>query len=74
MQQHVESDEPEPVAAPILPESTRPTLGRDDPSMDGRIDTMTEEALLRGLKEQRPEEPSEAFTVAGRQRHGGGHD
>jgi hypothetical protein len=61
---------------PLLRRSfhTRPTLGRDDPSIDGRIDTMTEEALLRGLKERRPEEPSEAFTVVGRQRHGGGHD
>jgi len=58
MQSHVEIDEPEAVAAPVLPDALRPMLGRDDPSVDAKIDTMTEEALLRGLQQQMPEEPS----------------
>jgi DNA-directed RNA polymerase subunit omega len=58
IQKHVEIDEPEAVAAPILPEALRPMLGRDDPTIDANIDTMTEEALLRGLQQQTPEEPS----------------
>jgi DNA-directed RNA polymerase subunit omega len=58
MQKHVEIDEPEAVAAPVLPVALRPMLGRDDPSVDAKIDTMTEEALLRGLQQQRPEEYS----------------
>ena len=33
-------------------------LGRDDPSIDGTVDTMTEEALLRGLQQLTPEETS----------------
>jgi hypothetical protein len=36
----------------------RPMLGSDDQSVDVNIDTMTEEALLRGLQQQIPEEPS----------------
>src|SRR4051812_27994922 len=31
IQKQVEVDEPEAVAAPLLPQSLRPTLGRDDP-------------------------------------------
>jgi len=58
MQRHVEIDEPEAVAAPILPDASRPMLGRNDPSFDVKIDTMTEEALLRGLQQQMPEESS----------------
>ena len=58
IQKHVEVDEPEAVAAPMLPDALRPMLGRDDPSLDAVIDTMTEEALLRGLQQQMPEEPS----------------
>ena len=58
MQKHVEIDEPEAVAAPVLPDILRPMLGRDDPSLDAKLDTMTEEALLRGLQQQMPEEPS----------------
>jgi DNA-directed RNA polymerase subunit omega len=58
MQQNVEVDEPEAVAAPLLPLSSRPILGPDDRSMDATIDTISEEALLRGLKSQMPEEPS----------------
>jgi DNA-directed RNA polymerase subunit omega len=58
IQKHVEIDEAETVAAPMLPDSLRPTLGRDDQSLDGKIDTMTEEALLRGLQQLMPEEMS----------------
>jgi DNA-directed RNA polymerase subunit omega len=58
IQKQVELDEPEAVAAPMLPDALRPMLGRDDPSLDAVIDTMSEEALLRGLQQQMPEEPS----------------
>ena len=58
IQKQVELDEPEAVAAPVLPREARPTLGRDDPTIDATVDTMTEEALLRGLESLRPEEPS----------------
>jgi DNA-directed RNA polymerase subunit omega len=58
IQKQVEIDEPEVLAAPMLPEGLRPVLGRDDPSLDANIDAMTEEALLRGLQQLTPEEPS----------------
>jgi DNA-directed RNA polymerase subunit omega len=58
MQENVEVDEPEVAAAPLLPATLRPRLGRDDPSIDTKIDTMTEEALLRAMKSLLPEEPS----------------
>jgi len=58
IQEQVEIDEPEAVAAPMLPHASRPTLGRDDRIQDAAIDTMTEEALLRGLESLTPEEPS----------------
>lgn len=58
IQKQVEIDEPEAVAAPMLPQASRPTLGRDDPTMDAVIDTMTEDELLRGLEKLSPEEPS----------------
>jgi len=58
IQKQVEIDEPEAVAAPVLPQALRPMLGRDDPSIDAKIDTMSEEALLRALEQQVPEEPS----------------
>jgi DNA-directed RNA polymerase subunit omega len=60
MQENVEIDEPESAAAPMLPsDHLQPTLGRDDPSIDTRIDTMTEDALLRAMKSLVPEEPSQ---------------
>jgi DNA-directed RNA polymerase subunit omega len=62
IQEHVEIDEPETVAAPILPQELRTTLGRDDPAIDTIADTMTEEALLRGLQKQTPDDPSTKFT------------
>jgi DNA-directed RNA polymerase subunit omega len=58
MQENVEVDEPEAAAAPILPTQLLPRLGRDDPSIDTMVDTMTEDALLRAMKSRVPEEPS----------------
>jgi DNA-directed RNA polymerase subunit omega len=58
MQKHVDIDEPEAAAAPMLPADARPRLGRDDPTQDVAIDTMTEEDVLRGLQKLTPEEPS----------------
>ena len=54
LQHNVEFDEPEAGAAPLLPQSMRPTLGRDDRSTDMAIDTMTEEALLRAMEREAP--------------------
>ena len=54
----VEVDEPEALAAPMLPQDLRPILGRDDPTIDAIVDTMTEEELLRGLQKQSPEDPT----------------
>jgi DNA-directed RNA polymerase subunit omega len=58
MQANVEVDEPEAAAAPMLPATLRPRLGRDDQSIDTTIDTLTEDALLRALTSTVPEEPS----------------
>jgi DNA-directed RNA polymerase subunit omega len=58
IQKQVEIDEPEAVAAPMMPRAMRPMLGRDDRVQDTAIDSMTEEALLRGLESLTPEEPS----------------
>ena len=58
IQKQAEIDEPEAVAAPVLPPDVRHTFGRDDPTIDAIVDTMTEEAILRGLEKLKPEEPS----------------
>jgi DNA-directed RNA polymerase subunit omega len=58
IQKQVEIDEPEALAAPVLAQPSRPTLGRDDPAIDVVVDTMTEDELLRGLERLTPEEPS----------------
>ncbi len=59
IQKNVEVDEPEAVAAPLLPPERRaPVLGRDDESSDAVVDVMTEEQLLRGLESMTPSEPS----------------
>ena len=59
IQKNVEVDEPEAVAAPLLPPDRRaPVLGRDDESSDAVVDVMTEEQLLRGLESMTPSEPS----------------
>jgi DNA-directed RNA polymerase subunit omega len=58
IQEQAEIDEPEEVAAPVLPQKLRPILGRDDPTIDAVVDGMTEEELLRGLEKLPPEDPS----------------
>jgi DNA-directed RNA polymerase subunit omega len=50
IQEQVEIDEPEAVAAPLLPQVLRPILGRDDPTIDATVDTLTEEQLLRAME------------------------
>jgi DNA-directed RNA polymerase subunit omega len=57
IQKQVEIDEPELAAAPTALPSHVVTLGRDSPSADMIVDTMTEEELLRGLQRLTPEEP-----------------
>ncbi|MDX2264140.1 MAG: DNA-directed RNA polymerase subunit omega [Hyphomicrobiales bacterium] len=58
MQMHVEVDEPEPDAAPLLPEASRPTFGKDDMADDAEIDHITEDELRRGLERMIPAEAS----------------
>jgi DNA-directed RNA polymerase subunit omega len=65
IQKQVEIDEPEAVAAPILPLSMRPILCRDDRSHDLTIDTMTEEALLRAMAQLIPQEPTASGQSSG---------
>ena len=61
LQENTEVDEPEPAAAPALPPAFQPPrLGRDDPSVNPQIDVMTEDALLRAMKLQIPQEPNPA--------------
>ncbi|MGL4395708.1 MAG: DNA-directed RNA polymerase subunit omega [Hyphomicrobium sp.] len=66
IQKNTEVDEPESVAAPLLPAERRaPTLGRDDMSSDSQVDVMTEEQLLRGLESMTPLEPSASIGASG---------
>src|SRR6266850_4515172 len=58
IQKQVEVDEPEAVAAPMLPKGLRPILGRDDPTIDASVDTLTEEQLLRAMQKLSPEDPT----------------
>jgi DNA-directed RNA polymerase subunit omega len=58
LQEQVEIDEPEVVAAPLVAQEFRPTLGRDDPRVDAIVDMMTEEELLRGMQKLSLEDPS----------------
>src|SRR5882757_2603635 len=64
IQKEVEIDEPEAIAAPMLPRQLRQTLGRDNPGIDLTIDAMSEDELLRGLQKLTPEEPSIKGEVA----------
>lgn len=57
IQKKVELDEPEAAAALIAPRQERPTPGRDSQSTDTTIDTMSEDALLRGLGRLTPVQP-----------------
>src|SRR5262245_8125685 len=54
-QDQVEVDEPELAAAPIAPMGLRPVLGQDSRSTDTTIDTLTEDELLRALRNLTPE-------------------
>lgn len=81
IQKNTEVDEPEAVAAPLLPVERRaPVLGRDDASSDSHVDVMTEEQLLRGLESMTPLEPSANIGSGGgprdreRDRHDRGGD
>lgn len=66
IQKNTEVDEPESVAAPLLPADRRaPQLGRDDQSSDAQVDVMTEEQLLRGLESMTPLEPSANIGASG---------
>jgi DNA-directed RNA polymerase subunit omega len=56
MQHHVEVDEPDRQAAPMVPDIMRPKLGRDTPEQDALVDTMTEDDLLRALEKMPPVE------------------
>ena len=62
LQQHVEVDEPEPEAAPLLthnksPRQERTILGQDDMTSDAPApEIMTEEELLRGMERLVPVE------------------
>jgi len=58
IQQNVEVDEPDSRAVPRLPEGDRPALGRDDPSVDGVVDALTEDQLLRGMSMSVPADSS----------------
>lgn len=69
IQKNTEVDEPEAVAAPLLPPDRRPPqLGRDDLSSDTQVDVMTEEQLLRGLESMTPLEPSANIGSSGNPR------
>ena len=62
IQKHVEVDEPESAAAPLLGSDRmgRPVLGQDDPSSDTALDmpTMTEEQMLRAMEGLAPTDQS----------------
>ena len=62
IQEQVEIDEPEAAAAPMLPEGLRPILGRDDPTIDAGVDTLTEEQLLHAMQKLSPEDPTKDGT------------
>jgi DNA-directed RNA polymerase subunit omega len=69
LQHNVEVDEPEAAAAPAIPEAALPRLGRDHPSDDAKIDTMTEDALLRAMAQLVPEEPTQRNQASAAERH-----
>jgi len=54
MQTQAEVDEPEAATAPTLPQAERPSLGRDDPSIDTTFDAITEDELLRRMENLMP--------------------
>jgi DNA-directed RNA polymerase subunit omega len=58
IQQNVEVDEPDARAMPTSPEARRPVLGRDDQSVDGVVDVLSEDQLLRAMSTLLPADPS----------------
>jgi len=58
MQHNAEVDEPESTAVPALQRENRTVFVRDDLLTDTGIDTITEDALLRGLEKLTPMESS----------------
>ncbi len=58
MQKHVEVDEPEADAVPMLTSDGTPTSVQEDNDSDVPMDRMTEEDLLRGLEGLPPMETS----------------
>lgn len=64
IQKHVEVDEPETEAAPLLTadKAARPVLGQDDQRSDTTLDipTMSEEQLLRAMEGLAPTDQSNA--------------
>ncbi len=58
MQKHVEVDEPEADAVPMLTSDGTPTSVQEDSDADVPMDRMTEEDLLRGLEGLPPMEAS----------------
>lgn len=68
MQKHVEVDEPEPEAAPLMsPEAlgAQVVLGEDSEEGEAAMDRMTEEDLLRGLEGLPPLESSDGGSRSG---------
>jgi DNA-directed RNA polymerase subunit omega len=58
MQVHVEVDEPEPEAVPLLGDASRPVFGHDDMLKDTDIDYISEDELRRGMERLIPAEAS----------------
>jgi DNA-directed RNA polymerase subunit omega len=58
MQVHVEVDEPEPDAAPLIADGSRAVFGPDDMSKDVVIDHISEDELRRGLERMIPADAS----------------
>jgi DNA-directed RNA polymerase subunit omega len=64
LQAHVDVDDPEPEAAPVLPAARKVNvLGPDNQYSDASIDRLTEEELLRGLEQSVLTEPEAGRTL-----------
>jgi DNA-directed RNA polymerase subunit omega len=67
LQHNVEIDEAETMAAPGVPKERHLSLGRDDQSVDTAVDTLSEEQLLRAMRNLTPVTESEEV-AAGRRK------
>ena len=67
LQHNVEIDEAETMAAPGVPRERHLSLGRDDQSVDTAVDTLSEEQLLRAMRNLTPVTESEEV-AAGRRK------